>query len=878
MDNTRIEDALARLFDEEGYRIVFWNDPDREFYITLTSLNLPDGVRILRLDQTGALEAKIRMERDDPEGRYLVYSPAGEPDYEDDWLLDIRLYSHGFRADRASIILDELGLKNQHPRDHIAARRKFFDSKHRLQKLKEMVAPEDTDIDLDRKMIAVVVKADQPEWFHMVCTLFQDFTLKENDDDIDLDTPPDSWLQIEKFDLNGSFWRMTHTLFGYREENPCLKNLLIRMLVTDFAHHLKGVLTDSLSHLVLPPSGRSNAVVCLAQWRDSASKGSSYDRLSDVVGKILKIEDHLYHSEIEDLLKVMTFQVVEKAIARGLRDRVLSGKDMIRVEDIRAVATRRQAGHWASLSVAGWEKTPRQAFHAVYEALIKAVEFFDLSQGYANGFEYRGSQDMYRAYTQELFRFDQLYRQFCEQADTAEARIWDALKGLREQVEAWYVNTYVQDLSIAWGKFVDPNGNTSLLSTWRLADISNQQRFFQKYVAPRLEAAERRRSFVIISDAFRYEAAEELTRELNGTYRFEATLDSQLGVLPCYTALGMAALLPHQELSYTRQGDVLVDGLPMASLDQRNRILSGVEGVAIKADDLLEMKKAEGRAFVKDKRVVYIYHNVIDSTGDSATTEGHTFEAVRWAIQELASIVGYVINNLNGHHVLITADHGFLFTESAPGEPDKSNVADKPAGTVKAKKRYLIGTQLRDHDGVWHGSTAVTAGAKGGMEFWVPKGVNRFHFMGGARYVHGGAMLQEIVVPVITVRHIKGKDVGGTKTKPVTVHVLGSSHKITTSRHRFEMIQMEPVSERSKPITLKIAVFEGNEPVTNMEALTFDSASEKLEDRKKTVTLVLQDRAYDKKTPYRLVLRDAETGVEQESVDVTIDRAFTDDF
>ncbi|MDZ7695892.1 MAG: hypothetical protein U5R49_02835 [Deltaproteobacteria bacterium] len=51
MDNTKIENALTRLFDEEGHRIVFWNDPDREFYITLTSLNLPDGVHILRLDQ-----------------------------------------------------------------------------------------------------------------------------------------------------------------------------------------------------------------------------------------------------------------------------------------------------------------------------------------------------------------------------------------------------------------------------------------------------------------------------------------------------------------------------------------------------------------------------------------------------------------------------------------------------------------------------------------------------------------------------------------------------------------------------------------------------------------------------------------------------------
>jgi hypothetical protein len=39
-----------------------------------------------------------------------------------------------------------------------------------------------------------------------------------------------------------------------------------------------------------------------------------------------------------------------------------------------------------------------------------------------------------------------------------------------------------------------------------------------------------------------------------------------------------------------------------------------------------------------------------------------------------------------------------------------------------------------------------------------------------------------------------------------------------------------------------------------------------------------EDRQYDKKTKYRFVLRDAETDIEQQSVDVIIDRAFSDDF
>jgi len=602
MENAKIEQVLHRLFIDEGHRIVFWNDPDREFYITVTSLDLPDGVRVLRLDRMGALEVKVLLERNDPDGRYLLYAPTEEPDYEDDWLLDIRLYSRGFRADRASMILDDLGLANQHLRDHIASRRKFFDSRQRLQKLKEIVVPDDTDLDLDRKMIAVVLKADHPEWFHMIATLFQGFTLGENGEDINLDDPPDAWVQIEKFDLEGTFWHMAESLFGYKDDNPSLKNLAIRLLVTDFAHYLKGVVPDSLAQLVLSPEGQPNTVVCLAQWRDSASRGASYDRLSDVVAQVIKLEDQLYGLEIEALLDIMTFERVEKAIAQGLRDRVASAPSAVNVEDIRSVAVHRQAGHWAGIDGTATETVPRAAYHAVYEALVAAAEFFALKNTHAQGFDYVGAGEMYRAYREELFRFDQLYRTFCEQADMAEARIWDVVKKLREQVEAWYVNGYVQELAAAWGKFIDPKGGTALLSTWKLADVPNQQDFFETHVAPRLREAERRRSFIILSDAFRYEAAEELSRELNGKYRFEAELGSQLGVLPSYTALGMAALLPHNTLSYKPNGEVLVDGLPTASLDQRNESLSAVEGLAVRADDLLEMKQEEGRAFVKDRR------------------------------------------------------------------------------------------------------------------------------------------------------------------------------------------------------------------------------------------------------------------------------------
>jgi uncharacterized protein (TIGR02687 family) len=341
----------------------------------------------------------------------------------------------------------------------------------------------------------------------------------------------------------------------------------------------------------------------------------------------------------------------------------------------------------------------------------------------------------------------------------------------------------------------------------------------------------------------------------------------------------MAALLPHKALEYNEAGAIRVDGLPCASLEQRGKVLEGVQGVAVKADVFMAMKKDEGRAFVKPYRVVYVYHNQVDAVGDSASTEEQTFAAVRKAIEELCDLVAKIVNTLNGNHLLITADHGFLFQEAPRGETVKSSLSTKPPGTILAKKRYLLGRGLPEHDKAYHGSTATTAQAGGDMEFWVPKGANRFHFVGGSRFVHGGAMPQEIAVPVVRVRHVKeGGKAAKTKTRTVGVSVLGNNFKITTNRHRFQLIQTEPVGERVKPVTLKIAIYDGDEPVTNVETVTFDSTSADMNQWKKTVSLTLEGRWFDAKKVFQLILRDAETGVEEARFDVTIDLAFINDF
>ena len=90
-------------------------------------------------------------------------------------------------------------------------------------------------------MLAVVVKADQPELFTILRTLFHAWTDGEDGDD---HRPAYTAPVLGRRSTN-STWprpsgRRSHQTFGYREDTPSLRNLLMRLLVTDYAVHLHG--------------------------------------------------------------------------------------------------------------------------------------------------------------------------------------------------------------------------------------------------------------------------------------------------------------------------------------------------------------------------------------------------------------------------------------------------------------------------------------------------------------------------------------------------------------------------------------------------------------------------------------------------------------
>ena len=868
MQFPEIQENLTRLFQE--HRVVFWQDPDAEYLESISEL-VPDRVQLINLNTEAKLKVKVDLELGPADQQFLIYEPYQTPAWEDDWLLNVRLYAAPFAADRSTQLLQQLGLGSSQNRmtlrDHISLRKKFFASKVRLNALKKRVIGSDEEMMLDRKMLAVLAKCETNDLPSLLITLFQELA---NESSLDSDSP--SMAEFTKFGLEQSFWQQVETAFGYKSGQPSLKNLLLAMLVTDL-HYSAGNVPSGIQSIRLPEVAESNVVVCLGRWRDSASYSQAYDQLSAEAAGILKLQEQLSSLQTEKLLTNSSFMLVEQLIASRLRDRLLAESDSLNEMAYCALVKERQSSYWASTLLSDNDHVCRSAFQQVYKALEVAARFMALTTNDLPGFS--NPAEGVDLYQKQFFRIDQYYRLFCEASAYISEQGWDLLKPLLTEVEARYSQRYLTPLALSWGTHLE----AGFLNNWRVDGTSNQQNFFRSKVKPILDKSDDRRVFVVISDAFRYEAAEELTQELKGSNRVSADLESMLGVLPSYTKLGMAALLPHKSIAY-KDNRVLVDGKSSASLEDRKQLLETVRGTAIKAEQFMAMRKDEGREFVRPHQVIYIYHNQVDAIGDSASTESGTFDAVRSSIRDLAAICNKIINSLNGSQVFVTADHGFLYQESAPEDINNHGRTDA-ADLIEKKKRYVIGHKLGQNDTAYLGNVSDTSGADSDLNFWLPKGIGRFHFIGGARFVHGGAMPQEVVVPLINVRQLKGKKAEGAVSRTTGVTVMGQNFRISTLRYRFQLVQTEAVSERIKPLTIKVGLYDTTaepDPISNIEMMQLTSTSSSLDDKVQDLWLTLDNRTYDAQRKYALIIQNAETGIEEARVDVAINLAFSMDF
>lgn len=153
--NDRIAQALTRLF--ERHRILFWYDAEKELRSEFEALELP-GIEKLEL-ANNEFGVKYRLLREEPERKFLLYREGPQPEYLDNWLLDVQLAQGEFRTDQVGLWLSELELGLEFT-DLVQAHEEFFKAVKRKESLKRSLKPDDTPEMLRLKMLGVCAGAE----------------------------------------------------------------------------------------------------------------------------------------------------------------------------------------------------------------------------------------------------------------------------------------------------------------------------------------------------------------------------------------------------------------------------------------------------------------------------------------------------------------------------------------------------------------------------------------------------------------------------------------------------------------------------------------------------------------------------------------------
>ncbi|MFS4549002.1 BREX-1 system phosphatase PglZ type A [Comamonas resistens] len=833
MNNERIAQALGQLFDKQ--RIVFWYDTQQEFAAEFAALDLP-GVEKIAL-ANNEFGVKYRVLRGQPTQKFLLFRAGPQPEHLHNWLLDVQLASGAvFRTDQVALWLAELGLGPQCYallQEHVA----FFEAAKRRDTFKALLTPDDDTPALRLKMLAVCA-GSAPRLDEMLEALLAE--LAEGGD-------ARSKL-LQRCGLDKYFWQLVQRSFGYGSSQPGLQDFAIELFKSCFFSEVDADFKPSLSQ---------EAKVFIRRWKDSRTHAQAFEVLSAQCAGILQIEERLQILDYRTLMAVDEFEVIDRKILSELVREVAART--VAAQELEGWVLQRRRGHWFA------------RYADVYLALEHAAQF--MHQLELTPLEMESLADGIHKYAATWFALDQHYRKFVHHARASGQA--SLLQTLSQQVENFYTNNYLSRLNVRWQPFVDG------CQQWRVDGVLQQRHFFAERVQPHLQR--KGKLCVLISDALRYEVGQELQRLIRQENRFDAELAPMLASLPSYTQLGMAALLPHQrlELAEDGSGDVLADGISAKGSDNRARILAQAvpASTVVLAKDVLTMGKEESRALVREHEVVYVYHNLIDKVGDTRDTEERVFAAAQDTLGELLLLIKKLVN-ANASHVLVTADHGFIYQNQPLQESDFVSAEPEGASILYRDRRFVLGRGLCEQSSfkTWQ---PEQLGLGGSLQVQMPKSIQRLRLQGsGSRFVHGGATLQEVVIPLISVHKKRQSDVG-----KVEVEVIGGGGKaITTGQLGVLLYQTEPVTEKRQPRLLRVGLYTlAGEAISDTHELQFDRDSSNPRERELTVRLILSRKADSlNNQEVELRLEEAVEGTSHHSryqtLRYTIRRAITGDF
>lgn len=795
---SKIKETLEHLFKE--HRVIFWYNNDNEFDEDFSNLEI-ENVRKEIIDNN-EFSLKYIISRKQPKQKFLIYSNKLKSDDNNNWLLDLNLAFYEFSADRASMFTQELALPIE-KKGFIENYLNFFNSKNRINKLKEKLSKDDNEEQIALKMLSVVVESDESELEYILFKLFYEET-KNNENE--------KYQSLNKLGMKELLWLMISKKYNYNSDNPTITDFLIELFENKFLSSI----SDPKYTL------NREAQLFVSHWMENAKYHLTFETLSEKISNLTKFrDDKLRKYNYKELQKCDVFRDIERKVifdlVSGLKNRIISYQEVIEVVE------NRRNKYWYKY------------FENIYLTLHYTSELINLIQN--GNFEINSMKDGYDKYIKSFYKVDHTYRKCVFHYNNSEDT--KILKDLSDIFENFYTNGFLIKINDNWQKYVD-NCND-----WKIENVISQRNFYSNFVEKFVKKGTK--ITVIICDALRYESAVELNELLLKENKYEANITSMLSSLPSYTQLGIASLLPNKKLSYNSPNDtVYVDDMSSSSQNRAKILQSYIpRSTYISSEEFLNKKMDEGREFSKEYDVIYIYENIIDATGDNAKKESQVFDATKTEFDRVKNIIKTAIN-FNRSNIIITSDHGYIYQNTALDESDFCSI-EKAGEIYKYNRRFIIGKNLYEQDSVKK-FTAKELNLDDKTEFLIPKSINRLRVQGGGnRFVHGGATLQEIVIPVIEFN--KKRESG--ETRNVDIDLINPPNEIRSYVQPIIFSQKEPIIDKVLPITLKAGFYsEDGKLLSDEIKLIFDSKDEDARIREKTHTFNFKKELinYDNKT------------------------------
>lgn len=830
----QIIDKLSSELQGESRKLVFWYDENGEFAEDIDTIELPNA-KVLHLEKDNQFYIKHFLECVDTTTHYLVYAPFPKPDIRDNHLEDILRYSKRFFADRASLMTLDLGY-DESLKSVFQEYNKFFSSKERTQKYYDLEIEAKSKADIEIGIMSIICKLRTSDFDEVVRVVLLDDGFEDN-----------KYLsEFAKYGLDKAFWEQANVRFGYSDTKPTLEKFVLTLFVTYLSKTTYGELPQAFKPFVAYKS-TNNITVYLDNLMNSTLYGESFDRISEYVYRTLDADKLLRKMLPDDIVDCHLFAGIDDIIIDWMVER-LENEDIaakLNGKSITDICINRRRQHFGS-------KVQHQ-----YYVIENAWQI--LSYGVYEPVS--GINSIVKKYTDTLFQADRSYRYFYYHYDKSENN--SIFESLRQLVENVYTNEYLNPVCVNWNKELVPAFND--------IRVPKQINFFDRYIRPARE-----RTVVIISDALRYEVGYSLFRKFKSDEKCKVKIEPMLSVLPSYTRLGMAALLPHQKLEFTDDFEVLIDGKTCNDTVHREQILQAYKpnSRCVQYDDLKNMSVAQLREVFTNKEVVYVYHNQVDARGDKPNTENEVFTACEEAIEEIFALVKRLTTSANTIHFIVTADHGFIYKRDSISESDKID-SISGSDTYKAK-RYVVSSKTIEADGVESVSISSVLQNDDNKIVSFPVASDIFKAAGGGmNFVHGGSSPQEMLIPLIDVRTEKGHK----ETANAVISLVSLSKKITNLIFSLDFIQNEPVGSVVKETTYRICFVNADgEKISNEIIHTADNKSAEAVNRIFKLRFNLRNRLYSRSDKYYLLIIDDKNDLELLRQEMMIDIAFADDF